>query len=83
MDEAVEKNKECATKKGELQQQIDEQIETIEQLREMARLVDSAGWHDESNSHQGEILSMNFAMLRNEKKNGSICLSMRVPICYI
>ena len=69
MDEAVEKNKECAAKKEELQQQIDKQIETIEELREMAGLVDSVARHDESNSNQGEILSMNFAMLRNENKD--------------
>lgn len=57
-DEAVEKNKESAAKKEELQKQVDKQIETIEELREMAGLVDSVARHDESNANQGEIQSL-------------------------
>ena len=63
LDEAVEKNKESAAKKEELQKQVDKQIETIEELREMAGLVDSVARHDESNANQGEIQSL-FGMWR-------------------
>ena len=54
--ELGEENKKLVFERGELQQQIKKQAGEIEELREMAGLVDSVATHGNINSSQGEIL---------------------------
>ena len=54
--ELGEENKKLITERDEMQQQIKKQAGEIEELREMAVLVDSVTTHEDTNSSQGEIL---------------------------
>ena len=54
--ELGEENKKLVTQRDEMQEQIKKQAGEIEELKEMAGLVDSVAAHGDINCSQGEIL---------------------------